>query len=172
MLTFRVAPRSDARLNAMPTVLEHLMGQRLLHKAEARRLPASDVRRAYHDALQGAVKILINSFYGSLGNAVNLFADADAAAEVTRRGRDILLQMLSALEERGMELIEADTDGVIFATPEHWTEEDERRLVAEVSALLREGINMEHDGRWARMYCYVEKDYALPGYDGRLIMRG
>jgi DNA polymerase elongation subunit (family B) len=172
MLTFGVAPRSDARLNAMLTVLEHLMRRRLRHKAEARRLPPLDARRAYHDALQGAVKILINSFYGSLGNAVNLFADADAAAEVTRRGRDILLQMLSALEERGMELIEADTDGVIFATPEHWTEEDERGLVAEVSALLPEGINIEHDGRWARMYSYMEKNYALLGYDGTLTIKG
>jgi DNA polymerase elongation subunit (family B) len=167
-----VAPRSDARLNAMLTVLEHLMRRRLRHKAEARRLPPSDARRAYHDALQGAVKILINSFYGSLGNAVNLFADADAAAEVTRRGRDILVRMLSALEERGMELIEADTDGVIFAAPEHWTEEDERRLVAEVSALLPEGINIEHDGRWARMYSYMEKNYALLGYDGTLTIKG
>jgi DNA polymerase I len=172
MLTFRVAPRSDTRLGAMLTVLEHLMRQRLRHKTQARRLPPSDPRRSYHDALQGAVKILINSFYGSLGNAVNLFADADAAAEVTRRGRDILLQMLSALEARGMELIEADTDGVLFAVPAHWSEEDERRLVAEVGALLPEGINIEHDGRWARMYSYMEKNYALLGYDGTLTIKG
>ncbi len=172
MLTFGVAPRSDRNLNAMLTVLDHLMRQRLIHKAEARRLPPSDPRRAYHDALQGAVKILINSFYGSLGNAVNLFADADAAAEVTRRGRGILLQMLSALDARGMQLVEADTDGVIFATPEHWSEEDERRLIGEVSATLPEGINIEHDGRWERMYSYMEKNYALLDYDGTLTIKG
>ena len=172
MLTFDVAPRGDRRLNAMLTILDYLMRQRLLHKAEARRLPPSDPRRAYHDALQGAVKILINSFYGSLGNAVNLFADSDAAAEVTRRGRGILFQMLSALEERGMEPIEADTDGVLFATPEGWSEEDERRLVAEIGATLPEGINIEHDGRWARMYSYMEKNYALLAYDGTLTIKG
>lgn len=172
MLTFGVAPRSDRRLNAMLTILAHLMRQRLLHKAEARRLPPSDPRRNYHDALQGAVKILINSFYGSLGNAVNLFADADAAAEVTRRGREILVRMLSALAERGVDLIEADTDGVFFATPPSWQEEDERRLVAEVGATLPEGITIEHDGRWARMYSYMEKNYALLGYDGTLTIKG
>src|SRR2546423_8140854 len=87
MLTFRVAPRSDAQLNAMPTVLEHLMRRRLRHKAEARRLPPSDARRAYHDALQGAVKILINSFYGSLGNDAHLLAHTHAVAKGYRRGR-------------------------------------------------------------------------------------
>jgi len=172
MLTFGVAPQSDRDLNAMLTVLDHLMRQRLLHKAEARRLPVGSQERAYHDALQGAVKILINSFYGSLGNAVNLFADADAAAEVTRRGRGILFQMLSLLQERGMELIEADTDGVIFSAPDGWTEEDERRLVAEVSAALPVGIDVEHDGRWDRMYSYMEKNYALLGHDGTLTIKG
>jgi len=172
MLTFGVAPQSDRDLNAMLTVLDHLMRQRLLHKAQARRLPTGSQERAYHDALQGAVKILINSFYGSLGNAVNLFADADAAAEVTRRGRGILFQMLSLLQERGMELIEADTDGVIFSAPDGWTEEDERRLVSEISAALPAGIDVEHDGRWDRMYSYMEKNYALLGHDGTLTIKG
>ncbi len=173
MLTFNVAPKSDRDINAMLITLEYLMRQRLIHKREARRLPPSDPRRAYHDALQGAVKILINSFYGSLGNAVNLFADADAAAEVTRRGREILFKMLSLLQEKpGVALIEADTDGVIFGTPEGWTEEQERALIAEVSAVLPEGINIEHDGRWARMYSYMEKNYALLGYDDTLTIKG
>ncbi len=172
MLTFDVAPRSDRQLNAMLTILRHLMEQRLLHKAEARRLAPADPQRAYHDALQGAVKILINSFYGSLGNAVNLFADAAAAAEVTRHGRAILLRMLTALEERGMDLIEADTDGVIFGTPDGWTEDQERRLIAEVGETLPAGINIEHDGRWARMYSYMEKNYALLGYDDTLTVKG
>jgi len=173
MLTFRVAPKSDRAIDAMLTTLEYLMGQRLLHKREAKRLPPSDPRRAYHDALQGAVKILINSFYGSLGNAVNLFADADAAAEVTRRGREILFQMLSLLQaQEGVELVEADTDGVIFKTPQGWTEDREKRLIAEVSARLPEGINIEHDGRWARMYSYMEKNYALLGYDDSLTIKG
>jgi len=172
MLTFDVTARSDRDLNAILTILRYLMERRLYHKAEARRLDPADPLRAYHDALQGAVKILINSFYGSLGNAVNLFADADAAADVTRHGRDILLKMLAALEERGVELIEADTDGVLFATPSDWTEKDERALVAAVSAALPEGINIEHDGRWERMYSYMEKNYALMDYEGVLTIKG
>lgn len=172
MLTYRVAPRSDERLGAMLTILEHLMRQRLFHKAEARRLAVDDPNRAYHDALQGAVKILINSFYGSMGNSINLFADIAAAAEITRRGRDILLQMLTELDARGMQLIEADTDGVLFATPPSWTEDDERRLIAEIGETLPSSITIEHDGRWSHMYSYMEKNYALLGYDGVLTLKG
>ena len=60
------------------------------------------------------MKQLINSFYGSLGTSFALFADLKAAAEVTRRGREVLGQMLAELERRGMRLVEADTDGVLF----------------------------------------------------------
>ena len=34
------------------------------------------------------------------------------------------------LEERGVLLVEADTDGVLFGVPDAWTEADERRLDA------------------------------------------
>jgi DNA polymerase elongation subunit (family B) len=84
----------------------------------------------------------------------------------------VLGQMLAELERRGQRLIEADTDGVLFGVPDGWSEEDERRLVAEVSATLPDGIEAEHDGRYARMYSYSEKNYILQGYDGRIKIVG
>jgi DNA polymerase elongation subunit (family B) len=172
MRTFRITARSDRQVGAILTLLDHLMEERLRHKALARELSRDDPRRAYHDALQGAVKILINSFYGSLGNPMNLFADVEAAAQITRRGREILFQMLHLFEKRGVRLIEADTDGVYFSLPEEWTVERELALVRVVSEELPAGITIEHDGRWRRMYSYMEKNYALLGYDGSLLIKG
>jgi DNA polymerase, archaea type len=37
---------------------------------------------------------------------------------------------------RGVTLLKADMDGVYFAVPEGWDKTDERRVVAEVAALL------------------------------------
>ena len=171
MLAYEIGPAAD-HLGAFLALLRSLTSLRLEHKARARAAPPNSRERAFHEALQAAMKQLINSFYGSLGTSFALFADLRAAAEVTRRGRDVLGQMLTELERRGLRLIEADTDGVLFATPEDWTEEDERRLIDELSASLPAGIEVEHDGRYAAMYSYSEKNYILQDYDGRLKIVG
>ncbi len=71
-----------------------------------------------------------------------------------------------------MALIEADTDGAYFAVPENWTEEQERRLVAEIGALLPRGIQLEYEGRFQAMVSHAIKNYALLTYNGQLIVRG
>lgn len=119
------------------------------------------------------MKILINAAYGYMGaGSMALFADIRAADEVTKRGREVLTQVLDALRYRGMALIEADTDGVYFAVPSDWTEEQERTLVAEVGAQLPAGIRLEYDGRYRAMFSHEVKNYALLAYDGRLVVHG
>jgi DNA polymerase elongation subunit (family B) len=171
MLTYKIGPRSD-HLGAFLTLLRELTTLRLQHKSEARRHPPGSQEAYAHEAASGAMKQLINSFYGSLGTSFALFGDLEAAGEVTRRGREVLTQMLLELEQRGVLLVEADTDGVLFSVPESWTEADERRLIDEVSASLPDGISVEHDGRYAAMYSYAEKNYILRRYDGQVRLVG
>jgi DNA polymerase elongation subunit (family B) len=101
-----------------------------------------------------------------------LFADGQAAGEVTRRGREVLAQVLEALRSRGMALVEADTDGVYFAVPSDWSEEQERALVAEIGAELPAGIRLEYEGRYRAMLSHEVKNYALLTYSGRLVVHG
>ncbi|MCC7371174.1 MAG: ribonuclease H-like domain-containing protein [Chloroflexi bacterium] len=171
MLTYRIGPKTD-HLGAFLALLRELTTLRLAHKLEIRKHPPGSLEAHGHEAASNAMKQLINSFYGSLGTSIALFGDLDAAGEVTRRGREVLGQMLLALEQRGVLLVEADTDGVLFSVPSTWTEADERRLVDEVSASLPEGISVEHDGRYAAMYSYAEKNYILQRYDGQVRMVG
>src|SRR5262249_57302359 len=91
---------------------------------------------------------------------------------VTRRGREPLDLMCRELAARGVTLIEADTDGVYFAVPEGWSEADERRVVAEVAALLPPLVRLEFDGRYAAMLSHEPKNYALHGYGGSLVLKG
>src|SRR5260370_16445004 len=101
-----------------------------------------------------------------------MFADNQAAGEVTRRGREILHQVVDALRGRGMALIEADTDGVYFAVPSDWTEEQERALVTEIGTVLPAGIRLEYEGRYRAMFSHEVKNYALLTYSGQLVVRG
>jgi DNA polymerase, archaea type len=80
--------------------------------------------------------------------------------------------MCDQLAAHGVTLLEADTDGVYFAVPDGWNEEDERRVVAEVAGLLPRLVQLEFDGRYAAMLSHEPKNYALLGYDGSLVLRG
>jgi DNA polymerase elongation subunit (family B) len=123
--------------------------------------------------MSSAMKIVVNSAYGYLGaTSLTRLADVSAANEITRHGRETLALMCRALAERGVTLLEADTDGVYFAVPPAWGEADERRVVAEVAALLPRLVQLEFEGRYAAMLSHEPKNYALLGHDGSLLLRG
>lgn len=170
MRTYQIGPECD-RLGALLYLVDRLTDLRLQHK-QAARTAAPEVA-SQHQATQAAMKILINSAYGYMGaGSMALFADRAAADEITRRGREILNQVADALRERGMALLEADTDGVFFAAPDGWTEQQERALVAEVAATLPASIRLEYEGRYQAMLAHEVKNYALLTYAGDLIVRG
>ncbi|HEY0755294.1 MAG TPA: DNA polymerase domain-containing protein [Ktedonobacteraceae bacterium] len=172
MRSFRIGPACD-HLGALLGILDRLVDLRLAHKAAAKSAAAGSLEADMHDATQAAMKILINAAYGYMGaGSMALFADMAAADEVTKRGREVLAQVLEALRSRGMALIEADTDGVYFAVPASWTEEEERQLVAEIGADLPAGIRLEYEGRYRAMFSHEVKNYALLTYDGQLIVHG
>jgi DNA polymerase, archaea type len=172
MRAYRIGARCD-HLDVLLRLVDRLTDLRLRHKAAARTAERGSLAAARHNATQAAMKVLINSAYGYMGaGSMALFADRDAADEITRRGRDILAQVVQALRERGMCLIEADTDGVYFAVPATWTEHDERALVAVIGAGLPNGITLEYEGRYRAMFSHEVKNYALLGYDGTLVVRG
>jgi DNA polymerase elongation subunit (family B) len=172
MRAYKIGPACD-RLGALLGIVAHVLEARLGHKAAARSAQPGSLEAGHHHALQAAMKLIINSAYGYMGaTSMGLFADMDAADEVTRRGRAILGEVIAGLRARGVALIEADTDGVYFAVPPAWGEAQERALVAEVADELPAGITLEYEGRYASMYSHEVKNYALLTYGGELIMRG
>ncbi len=173
MRAFRIGPVRD-HLGALLALVDQLVEQRLAAKASAKRAPAGSAERYTHEAMSAAMKLVINSAYGYLaaGEGLTRFADVHAANTVTRRGRAMLGLMCRELAARGVTLLEADTDGVYFAVPAEWNEADERRVVAEVAALLPPLVQLEFEGRYAAMLSHEPKNYALLGYDGVLTLRG
>ena len=173
MRAYRIGPARD-HLGALLALVDRLVEQRLAAKARGRAAPPGSAERHTNDAVSAAMKLVVNSAYGYLaaGGELTRFADVHAANEVTRRGRETLAFMCRELAARGVTLLEADTDGVYFAVPEGWTEADERRVVAEVAALLPPLVHLEFEGRYAAMLSHEPKNYALLHYDGTLTLRG
>jgi DNA polymerase I len=172
MRQYQIGPARD-RLGALLSMIERLVEQRLRAKRAARACQSGSSERHAHEALSAAMKLIVNSAYGYLG-AVGLtrFADVHAANEVTRRGRELLDFMCREFAGRGVTLLEADTDGVYFAVPDSFQEADERRVLAEVAALLPALVQLEFEGRYASMLSHQPKNYALLPYAGPVILRG
>jgi len=173
MRAYRIGPARD-RLGALLALVDGLVERRLDAKAQARAAPPGSAERHTHEAMSAALKIVVNSAYGYLAAGGNLtrFADVHAANEVTRRGRELLALLCRELAARGVTLLEADTDGVYFAVPGTWSDDDERRVVAAVAALLPPLVQLELEGRYEAMLSHEPKNYALLGYDGTLLLRG
>jgi DNA polymerase elongation subunit (family B) len=68
--------------------------------------------------------------------------------------------------------IEADTDEVYFATPQEWSEAEERALVEEIGVTLLAGIRLEYESLYAAMVSHEIKNYALLSYSEELLVRG
>jgi DNA polymerase elongation subunit (family B) len=167
MLRFGLLPASDT-LRVFEGMLTALRTFRLEAKKKMRDAD-TDVIRRHFSALQNTFKILINSFYGYLGFAQGHFADYDAAAAVTAKGRELLRLMVERLQAAGARVIEIDTDGIYFQPPAGGQAAD---LEAGIREILPEGIEVEFDERYAAMLSYKAKNYALLGLDGRLTLRG
>lgn len=172
MRQYGIGPKRD-RLGALLALVDQLVEQRLSAKARARVAERGSDEHFTQEAVSAAMKLVVNSAYGYLG-AVGLtrFADVHAANEVTRRGRELLGLLCRELAQRGVQLLEADTDGVYFAVPDDFSEADERRVVAEVAALLPPLVKLEFDGRYAAMLSHEPKNYVLESYSGKLTLRG
>ncbi|MGH7945805.1 MAG: DNA polymerase domain-containing protein [Opitutaceae bacterium] len=160
-------PGNDT-LGVFIPLLRRLREYRLKFKLLARTAPTPE-ERAEAQARQTNFKILINSFYGYLGFSGARFGDGELAAEVTRRGRELLQALIDEFARHGCTILEADTDGIYLSSEKYFNQPE--ALLALVSPILPPGIELEHDGRYTAMFCYKAKNYAL--FDGgKITIRG
>ena len=156
-------PRNDT-LGVFIPLLTELRQYRLRYKQLAKTAPTED-ERAEAQARQSSFKILINSFYGYLGFSGARFGDGELAAEVTRRGRELLQVLIDEFARHGCTILEADTDGIYLSSDAFFNQPE--ALLEKVVGVLPPGIELEYDGRYEAMFCYKAKNYAL--YDGKKV---
>jgi len=171
LISNNLKPSADT-LDVFLPLLRDLRNFRM--EAKKRTLTAEDShQRDYYEALQQTFKVLINSFYGYLGTRLHNFADQHLAAEVTRRGREIIVQMVTWLRKEGGEPIEIDTDGIYFVPPPRVrTHEEVELLIQRLSDTLPSGIEVEMVGKYQAMFSYKKKNYALMDENGNVTIKG
>lgn len=74
-----------------------------------------------------SMKIMLNGTFGKLGSPYSIFYAPDLLIQVTVTGQLVLLMMIEMFVQAGIEVISANTDGVV--TKVHWTQRETKRLL-------------------------------------------
>ncbi|MEO7423934.1 MAG: DNA polymerase II [Fibrobacteria bacterium] len=98
-------PRFAREWAILPGIVADLMAAR------------ENAKRTGDASLSQAVKIIMNSFYGVLGNPGCRFFHPDLAGTITRTGQWILLESKRFLEAQGYRVIYGDTDSLFVHAP-------------------------------------------------------
>ena len=109
--------KKEIREGLVPRLLEDLMGQRDHHKAMMKGA-TDDSKRLFHDQMQFAVKILMNTFYGVFASAFYRFTHQDIGSAITAWARSNIKKIISDLEEEGHPVVYSDTDSIFVSSPE------------------------------------------------------
>jgi len=162
MIEYKVySPEKDPSKNFL-TLVQTFTQKRLYHKSLAK-------TDKYHDDMQAAFKIFINSCYGFLGSTGLNFNMPDGAALITKTGREILSKSIEWAELKKFIIVNADTDSISFTKSDQseFTEEQKDNLLKELNSLYPSTIRFEDDGLYKCVIVFKAKNYVL--YDGNKI---
>lgn len=149
---------------AFLTVYEKIVNTRIHAKAEAAKAKKAGDRAGAKKwkTIADSLKITINGSFGKLGNKYSTLYAPQLMLQVTITGQLVLLMLIEALEQIGIEVISGNTDGIIskyhksrhdevralIASWEEWTgyKTEETRYKAVFSRDVNSYVAIKEDG--------------------------
>jgi DNA polymerase I len=109
----------SVRKGLVPSLLEDLMAQRDEHKSALKvaKDEEDETRVSFHDSMQYAVKILMNSFYGVFASGFYRFTHRDLGSSITAWARHNIKAIIAQLDAEGHEVVYSDTDSIFVRSP-------------------------------------------------------
>ena len=109
----------SVRKGLVPTLLENLMAQRDIHKAELTTAKQTEDSAGimFHDSMQYAVKILMNTFYGVFASGFYRFTHRDLGSSITAWARFNIKDIIAQLDAEGHHVVYSDTDSIFVRSP-------------------------------------------------------
>ncbi|MDE0575179.1 MAG: DNA-directed DNA polymerase [Candidatus Poseidoniales archaeon] len=170
--------KKEVREGLVPRLLEDLMTQRDHHKAMMKSV-TDESERLFHDQMQYAVKILMNTFYGVFASAFYRFTHPDIGSAITAWARFNIKKIINTLDEEGHPVVYSDTDSIFVSSPE----EGKDALVAFghelANRFTKEGAELEFEKglsvffshgakkRYVGRVVWPEEELLIRGYEVR-----
>jgi len=170
--------KKKVREGLVPRLLEDLMAQRDEHKALMKKAKDDSIRM-FHDQMQSAVKILMNTFYGVFASAFYRFTHQDIGSAITAWARSNIKKIIHALEEEGHPVVYSDTDSVFVSAPEEGKDSLVKFGHELANRFTKEGAELEFEKglsvffshgakkRYVGRVVWPEEDLLIRGYEIR-----
>ena len=120
------------------------------------------------DVLAQVLKIVINSIYGKLGFTKGDLCDRLAVLKVTINGQLLLLKLCEELETNGIEVMSANTDGIVVKVYKH-KKSTYDNIIKEWMEETKLGLDSEE------YKCYINRDinnYVIEELNGKISYKG
>lgn len=165
----------------LPKVIQRLFEERVSIKKSLKALPKGSTEYALADARQHSLKIILNSFYGTLGYARFRWYSKECAAAVTAWSREYVKMVAEEAKKLGFQILYGDTDSTFIKIPAEKKKEDVLAFVERINSKLPGVMNLELEGFYKRGIFVTKKSevaqaakkkYALISEDGNLKIVG
>lgn len=99
-------------------IADTIVDERLEHKHLAKDKSLSLIQRMKHTTAAACLKIVANAgIFGKMGSEKSFLCDKKAMYKVTINGQLFLLMLIERLEDAGIHVISANTDGIVTIVP-------------------------------------------------------
>ena len=154
------------------------MAQRDEHKALMKDAKDESIRM-FHNQMQSAVKILMNTFYGVFASAFYRFTHQDIGSAITAWARSNIKKIIHALEDEGHPVVYSDTDSVFVSAPEEGKDSLVEFGHELANRFTKEGAELEFEKglsvffshgakkRYVGRVVWPEEDLLIRGYEVR-----
>lgn len=146
---------------------------KLIHWLKETRVTAKHSKEDYidgipKDVLAQVLKIVINSIYGKLGFEKGDICDRLAVLKVTINGQLMIMMLCEELELNGIEVMSANTDGIVVKLYKRKKEDFER-----IAANWKQLTKLDADSEEYK--CYINRDintYIVEELNGKVSYKG
>jgi DNA polymerase I len=180
-----VSPDKDWFCEKKEGFLVSIVRELLKHRAElkekVKKMDKKEPEYAVLFARQWALKILLNSFYGTLGFARFRWYSRECARAITSWSRHYIREVIHESEQEGFVSLYADTDSNFLKIPPEKNQEDVEKFVEKINKKLPESMELELEGLYKRGIFVTKKGakenaakkrYALMDYNNQLKIVG
>jgi DNA polymerase, archaea type len=149
----------ELRRGLIPEILAELMEERARFRRAGHEASSPEVA-AYYDGLQGAVKVLMNSFYGVLASSFYRFTRKEIGAAITAFARQSITSVIAEIERGGSHVVYSDTDSVFVQSPAASLEGAKAFGEELAKRFSREGVTFEFQSIYEAFFSHgVKKRY-------------
>ncbi len=160
------------------TVLERIFDQRIEVQKQMDALPKNDPQQLFLKARKQALKIVLNSFFGTLAYPRFRWYSRESARAITAWARHYIRQTLEWVEEEKFTPIYADSDSA-FLLLNTLNEKDVQKLVEKINTRLPGRMELEFEGLYRRGLFVTKKEgraakkrYALADFENHFTIVG